>query len=73
MAHLFEQYWSLGPNREQIHVPPPGMEWEAATPDLVLVSFPWLVTRWKDNDSSFETPALPPLPSKTSIADPFPV
>ena len=40
MAHLFEQYWSLNQNRERNDAPAPGMEWEAATPDLVLVSPP---------------------------------
>ncbi len=38
MAYLFEQYWCLGRDREQNDAPAPGMEWEAATPDLVLVS-----------------------------------
>ena len=73
MAHLFEQYWSLHHNRERNDAPAPGMEWEAATPDLVLVSPPRLVTRWRYNELRFKTPALPSLPSNTSVAGPFPV
>jgi len=38
MASLFEQYWSLSHNRERSDAPASGVEWEAATPDLVLVS-----------------------------------